>query len=47
MGQADGTADKPEIQYNERTLNAFEKEGLDIPNGVIAEKERPEKEISL
>ncbi len=36
--------DKPEIQFNERTLEAFEKENLDIPHGVIAEKERRKAE---
>jgi len=35
--------DKPEIQFNERTLEAFEKEKLDLPHGVVAEKERNDK----
>jgi hypothetical protein len=35
--------DKPKIQFNERTLEAFEKEKLDIPHGVLAEKERYDK----
>ena len=34
---------KPEIEFNERTLEAFEKEKLDIPHGVLAEKERHDK----
>ena len=33
----------PEIQFNERTLEAFEQEKLDIPHGVLAEKERHDK----
>ena len=28
----------PEIQFNERTLEAFEKEKLDIPHGVTCRK---------
>jgi hypothetical protein len=35
--------DKPEIQFNERTLEAFTNEKLDIPHGVLAEKERNDK----
>jgi hypothetical protein len=31
------------IQFNERTIEAFEKEKLDIPHGVLAEKERNDK----
>lgn len=34
---------KPEIEFNERTLEAFEKEKFDVPHGVIAEKERHDK----
>ena len=34
---------KPEIEFNERTLEAFEKENLDIPHGIIADKERHDK----
>ena len=34
---------KSEIQFNERTLEAFEKEGLDVPHGIIADKERYDK----
>jgi len=38
------TETKPEIEFNERTLEAFEKEKLlDIPHGVLAEKERNDK----
>jgi hypothetical protein len=37
------TDPKPEIQFNERTLEAFEKEKLDVPSGVLAEKERHDK----
>ncbi len=36
--------DKPEIEFNERTFEAFEKEeNLDIPHGVLADKERYDK----
>jgi hypothetical protein len=34
---------KTEIQFNERTLEAFEKEELDLPHGVVAEKEMHDK----
>jgi hypothetical protein len=34
---------KPEIQFNERTLEAFEKEKLDLPYGMVADKERYDK----
>jgi hypothetical protein len=38
---------KPEIedkiQFNERTLQAFESEKLDLPHGIIVEKERNDK----
>jgi|GEM_PF-353407 len=35
--------EKPAIQFNERTLEAFGKEKLDLPHGVVAEKERYDK----
>ena len=35
--------DKPEIEFNERTFEAFNKEKLDLPHGVVAEKERNDK----
>ncbi len=50
------TESNSEIQFNERTLEAFEKEKLDVPSGVLADKarydkfkskSRSEKEISL
>jgi hypothetical protein len=34
---------KPEIQFNERTLEAFEKEKLDLPHGVVFEKQMHDK----
>jgi hypothetical protein len=34
---------KPKIEFNERTLEAFEKEKVDLPHGVVAEKERYDK----
>jgi hypothetical protein len=37
------TDPKPEIQFNERTLEAFEKEKLDLPHGVVFEKQMHEK----
>jgi hypothetical protein len=33
----------PEIEFNEKTLEATEKEGLDLPHGLLAEKERYDK----
>jgi hypothetical protein len=35
--------DKPEIHFNERTLEEVEKEKLDLPHGVVSEKERHDK----
>lgn len=35
--------DKPEIEFNERTLEAFEKEKLDLPHGVVFEKQMHDK----
>jgi hypothetical protein len=37
------TDSKPEIQFNERTLEAFEKEKLDLPHGVVFEKQMHDK----
>ena len=37
------TKPKTEIEFNERTWQEFEKEKLDIPHGVVAEKERNDK----
>jgi hypothetical protein len=34
---------KTEIQFNERTIEAFSKEGLDPPSGELARKERNDK----
>lgn len=37
------TDPKHEIEFNERTLEAFEKEKLDLPSGVVFEKEMHDK----
>jgi hypothetical protein len=34
-------------QFNERTLEAFEKEKLDLPHGVVTEKERYDRFKSI
>jgi hypothetical protein len=37
------TKTEPKVEFNERTFEAFEKEKLDIPHGIVADKERYDK----
>ena len=43
MSTESKTDSKPEIEFNKRTFEAFNKEKLDLPHGVVAEKERNDK----